>query len=140
MTVFFLAAATSLNVAVVVGTIAVLANEILAFLEVCKPMALSQSIASALAVGVVAGAGIVISVEYTNERDKVRRRIDALVEMKQVVFDPPATKLELKQVDTALRDQREWLAHWHVLPWAPTLPYADLPVDKKHRLLFDRLQ
>jgi hypothetical protein len=39
--------------------------------------------------------------------------------MRQATFDPPASAAEIAAINAALKEQREWLAHWHVIPWAP---------------------
>ncbi len=93
-----------------------------------------------LSLAVTAGSAVVIVLEYLGERDKARRRINALAEMQCVTFDPPATHAERVALRKALKQQQDWLNRWHVLPWAPTPPYADLPIDKQHKLLFMALQ
>jgi len=100
-------------------------------------MALTSGAAgTTLALAVVAGCGGIYVLESLAGRRESRHRIAQLEEMTHARFDPPATPSELRAVDDALSQQRDWLQQrWHVLPWAPTMPWAELPMDAKHRHL-----
>jgi len=45
----------------------------------------------ALALCCTAGSGFIIFIEFANERLKAHRRVEALMEMRQATFDPPAS-------------------------------------------------
>ena len=80
----------------------------------------------------VAGCAIIYIFEQASGRKECMKRIGQLEEMQTTRFRPPATSVELEAVASALHQQRKWLSTWHVLPWAPTMPWSDLPMDSGH--------
>lgn len=72
---------------------------------------------------------------FIDGRREARFRIAQLKAMKRASFEPPATPQERNTIKAALQVQEEWLATWHVRPWPPAMPWADLPMDKKHSFL-----
>jgi len=88
-----------------------------------------------IGLAVTTGCAIIGVLEYAGERNKCRYRIWQLEEMLEARFDPPATDAELNAVNETLRKQKEWLSRYHVIPWAPAMPWMDLPMDSRHPLL-----